>query len=142
MAFSLPVVGVSAWTFNKRFRSLDLEHPEFFEIVSGLGVKSVELIANFLASYGDDYLDGIRHAAYKNDVSIVNIAIDDHGYDLSSPDTENRLEAVKRTVALMDAAVKLGCPNVRNNTGGRDFDACVEASRRWPARRRSADSIF
>ncbi|MDR3711072.1 MAG: sugar phosphate isomerase/epimerase [Capsulimonadaceae bacterium] len=126
MSTAFPARGVSAWTFHKQFQNNTLEHPEFFRIIADLGVRDVELIAAFLPSQEPEYLRGIRQAAEAHGLRFVNIAIDDR-YDLSSADAANRRNAIDRTIAWLDAAVILGCPNVRNNSGGENMDACVES---------------
>ncbi len=123
----LDKIGISAWTYNREFRSGAMEHPQFFEVVRSFGISSVELNSPFFSSLDPEYLQGIRKAADNNGIKIVNIAIDDWPHDPSSPDDENRVTAIKRTVEWFDAAVILGCPNVRNNTGGTDFDRCVDS---------------
>jgi sugar phosphate isomerase/epimerase len=121
----LDKIGVSAWTFNREFKSGQMEHPQFFEAVRSFGITSVELNSPFFKSMEAEYLLGIRDAADSNGINIVNIAIDDWSYDLSSPDDARRLPGIDKTISWFDAAVVLGCPNVRNNTGGEDFESCV-----------------
>lgn len=113
-------IGISAWSFYRRFlaKPPTMDYPQFFAAVRGLDVDAVELNSPFFASQEHDYITNLKWAADSYGVHINNIAIDDGGYDLSSADSANREEAINRTVRWMDSAVILGCPNVRNNTGG------------------------
>lgn len=125
-----PAIGISAWSFHKRFRTKTFSFARFFSAVRGLGVNKVELNSpHFFDGIGDDVLKSIKQSADEEGVQIINIAVDDKGFDLSSPDEANRAEAVARTLKWLDAAVILGCPNVRNNTGGANADQCAKSFR-------------
>jgi sugar phosphate isomerase/epimerase len=125
-----PHAGISAWSFHKRWRAKTMTFPRFFAAVRGLGVNKVEINSpHFFDGTGEDILKGIKQAADVVGVAIVNIAVDDKGFDLSSTDEANRAEAVARTIKWLDAAVILGCPNVRNNTGGANAEACGRSFR-------------
>lgn len=121
------LIGISAWSFKKRFFKRTMGYPQFFAAVRGLGVSIVELNSPFFGSLEEDCLRTIRTAAENYGIRIKNIAVDDPGFDLSSLDEANRKEAVRRTTAWLDAAVFLDCPHVRGNTGGTDFSKCVES---------------
>lgn len=122
-----PAIGISAWSFHGRFISGTIDYPQFFAAVRGLGVSMVELNSPFFASLEEDYIKTIKVAADQYGIQIVNIAIDDVDFDLSSPDEANRKEAIRRTTEWLDVAVLLHCRHVRNNTGGVDFDKCVKS---------------
>ena len=126
-----PAIGISAWSFHHtRWRPKTMTFPRFFAAVRGLGVNKVELNSpHFFDGIGEDVLKSIKQAADEEGVQIINIAVDDKGFDLSSLDEVNRAEAVARTIKWLDAAVILGCPNVRNNTGGANADQCARSFR-------------
>jgi sugar phosphate isomerase/epimerase len=99
----------------------------------------VEVKSPFIESQDEGHLKWIRDAADHYDITIVNLAIDDWDYDLSSTDEDNRRQAIDRTVAWLDAAVTLKCEHVRNNTGGQDFEKCVESFTTLAAEAKSRD---
>lgn len=122
-----PAVGIAAWSFHRRFQASTMDYPQFFAAVRGLGVRLVELNSPFFRSQDAAYIASIRHAADGYGITIVNLAVDDFGYDLSSADEADRQQAVARTVAWLDTAVALGCEHVRNNTGGADLAQCTRS---------------
>ncbi|HEY3329746.1 MAG TPA: TIM barrel protein [Capsulimonadaceae bacterium] len=120
-------IGVSEWSYNKQFKDGSIDHAAFFSAIHELGLHKAELNSPFFASIEPDYVATIGRAAAQFGVKPVNIAIDDWSCDLSSNDEANRQAAVAVTVAWMDVAVALGCPNVRNNTGGIDLASCTKS---------------
>jgi sugar phosphate isomerase/epimerase len=120
-------IGIAAWSFHKRFFTKTMDYPQFFAAVRGLGVNQVELNSPFFEYLEAGYIQSIKDAADHYGVRIINIAIDDHGFDLSAVDEANRQEAVRRTVEWLDAAVVLDCPHVRNNSGGQNLNQCISS---------------
>jgi len=121
-------IGISSWSFYRRFLANPptMDYPQFFAAVRGLDIDTVELNSPFFISQDDNYINELKGCANSYGVHINNIAIDDWGYDLSSADHANREEAIRRTVSWMEIAVMLGCPLVRNNTGGGGDPSALE----------------
>ncbi len=122
-----PSIGVSAWTFHKRFLAGTMDYPQFFAAVRGAGMHLVELNSPFFLSQDLPYITSIKQAADAYGITIVNLAIDDFDYDLSATDEANRLQAVQRTLEWLDIAVILKCEHVRNNSGGNSLEQCQKS---------------
>ncbi|GMV82413.1 MAG: hypothetical protein AMXMBFR7_35970 [Planctomycetota bacterium] len=122
-----PAIGISSWSFNKMLFAKQMDLFQVFAAVRGLGVRKVELNNHFFASQEEAYLGALKDAADRYGVRVVNLAVDDKGFDLSSPDEAQRKEAVARTVRWIETAARLDCPFVRNNSGGQDAAACARS---------------
>jgi len=101
-------------------RHIELNSP-FFEY-AGLGGEA----APAPGPISEGYLDRLRGAAQAAGVEMVGIAVDHHG-DLSSPDAQERSQAVRRHARWIEACASLGCQWFRANSGAKGVGPVTEA---------------
>jgi len=82
-----------------------------------LGIHNVELWSQHFADTSLDYCRSLKEAAAAVGSKIVNIQLDDPGYNLSHIDATERDQSVAFVKAWMDRAAACGAPSLRANTG-------------------------
>jgi len=90
--------------------------PAFF--AEELGVHNVELWSRHFEQTSLKYCHKIRAAATKVGSKIVNIQLDEPGYNLSQSDPEKRKKSIELVKQWMDRAAACGATSLRANTGG------------------------
>ncbi len=98
--------------------------PEFF--AGKLGVHNVELWSRHFPENSLDYCRKIKAAAEQVGSRIINIQLDEPGYNLSHADVAQRKESVRFVKQWMARAAACGATSLRANTGGsrgQAFDA-------------------
>jgi len=103
-----------------------LEVPAFF--ADKLGVHNVELWSRHFEQTSLEYCRKISSAAEKAASKIINIQLDDPGYNLSHADPAQRRKGIEFVKQWMDWAAACGATSLRANTGGspkEKFDLAV-----------------
>ena len=113
-------LSLAGWSLQKQFRSPSdplklVDFPKFTRETFGL--DAVELNNVFFESTRSPYLDQLRLAAEAAGVTMLNIAVDEHG-DLASLDPVSRAIAVANYARWIPVARYLGITAVRANSGG------------------------
>ena len=125
-------LSLAGWSIHRRFqRECDplrlLDYPQV--VSEEFGLSKAELNSPFF-SYENDgdqavtpfkhgYLAELRKRADDAGVSLVGVAVDDHG-DLSAHDEAQRRQAVDNHRKWFDACAVLGCGAFRANSGCED----------------------
>lgn len=113
-------ISLAGWSLHRRFydKANPLKLTDFAEIAKiQFNIDAIELNNIFFESTEKEYLDKLNKAAKKFGVSMLNIAVDNHG-NLTSPDPDERAEAVERVRPWFSIAKTLGMSAIRANTGG------------------------
>jgi sugar phosphate isomerase/epimerase len=125
-------LSLAGWSIHRRFqRDRDplalLDYPRV--TTEEFGLDKAELNSPFFAYENDGdqavtpfqhgYIDELRKRADDVGVSLVGVAIDDHG-DLSAIDETERRKAVDNHRKWFEACNVLGCGALRANSGGED----------------------
>jgi len=93
-----------------------LDVPAFF--AEKLGVHNVELWSRHFSQTSLKYCRRIRAAAAKAGSRIINIQLDEPGYNLSSADRAQRKKSIELVKRWMERAAACGATSLRANTGG------------------------
>jgi len=137
-------LSLAGWSLQKFFRAIEnplkmLDYPRF--VREQFGIEAVELNNTFFESTRPEYLDKLRTAAFDAGVTMLNLAIDEHG-DLSDGDPTRRAIAIANYARWIPVAAYLGMPTIRANSGGADVnmndmaalsgatDCCIDSFRR------------
>lgn len=112
---------------DKTRRLSDLEPitvPPLF--AARLGVRNVELWSRHFPDHSLDYCRRVEMIARRVGSRVINIQLDEPGYNLSHPDAAERKKSIQFVKQWMDRAAACGATSLRANTGGgRKFDAAV-----------------
>ena len=92
------------------------EAPAFF--AEKLGVQNIELGSRHFEDSSLKYCRKLRAAAKKAGSKVINIQLDEPGYNLSSNDPAQRSKSVEFVKRWMDRAGACGATSLRANTGG------------------------
>ena len=109
-------LGVAGWSLHreiledKKTTLLDLP-----EVVAGYGVKVIELCQVFFENTSPDYLNQVRQALEKEDLRVVNIAVDVG--NLAEPDAAKRRTHVEALKQWFHVAKAVGSEAIRINSG-------------------------
>ena len=132
-------LSLAGWSLQKLFWATQdplklVDFPAFAR--EQFGLDAVELNNHFFESARPAYLDKLRSAAEQSGVSLVNIAVDEHG-DLASLDRGARAIAVANNARWVAIAAYLGIRAVRANSGGlyevnhkAAVELCIDSFRR------------
>ena len=113
-------LSLAGWSLQKQFRSGEspLRVVDFAKYTRDtFGLDAVELNNIFFESTKSPYLDQVRLAAEAAGVTLLNIAVDEHG-DLASLDPVSRAIAVANYARWIPIARYLGIAAIRANSGG------------------------
>jgi len=103
-----------------------LDVPDFF--AEKLGVHNVELWSKHFDERSLKYCQKIKKAGQRAGSVIVNIQLDEPGYNLSHRDAAERKNSVEFVKRWMDRAAACGATSLRANTGGGPkFDVDITA---------------
>lgn len=92
------------------------EAPAFF--AEKLGVHNIELWSRHFEDTSLKYCRKLRAAAKKVGSKVINIQLDEPGYNLSSNDPAQRSKSIEFVKRWMDRAAACGATSLRANTGG------------------------
>ncbi|MCK4294671.1 MAG: sugar phosphate isomerase/epimerase [Planctomycetes bacterium] len=93
-----------------------LDVPDLF--AEKLGVHNVELWSRHFEDTSLKYCRKVKAAAKKAGSRIINIQMDEPGYQLSSKDAAQRKSSIEVVKQWMDRAAACGATSLRANTGG------------------------
>jgi sugar phosphate isomerase/epimerase len=126
-------ISLAEWSLHKALQKKEISNLDFPVIArEKYGIEAVEFVNQFFKDKAHDsaYLKELKKRATDNGVTCVLIMIDSEG-DLSAKDQGERMKAVERHSAWVDAAEELGCHAIRVNTGSNysptDVAAVAEA---------------
>ena len=132
-------LSLAGWSLQKLFRASPptlklVDFPRFAR--DTFDIHAVELNNIFFETTKPPYLDELRTAAEAAGVTLVNIAVDEHG-ELSSIDRGARAVAVANYGRWIPVAAYLGIDAIRANSGGAydvnhraHVDCCIDSFRR------------
>ena len=103
-----------------------IEVPAFF--ADKLGVHNVELWSRHFQDTSLQYCGKIKAEAEKVGSRIINVQLDEPGYNLSHRDPSERKEGIELVKQWMDRAAACGATSLRANTGGsakEKFDVAI-----------------
>lgn len=83
-----------------------------------LGVHNVELWSRHFPDHSMEYCGKIKAAAKAAGSRVINIQLDEPGYNLSHADADQRKQSVQFVKQWMDRAAACGATSLRANTGG------------------------
>jgi sugar phosphate isomerase/epimerase len=114
-------ISLAEWSVNQSIFAGSMDHLEFAQFASGLGIKGVEYVNQFFKDKAEDrsYLDEMNRRATDAGVENVLIMVDQEGALGHSDETE-RVNAVEQHKKWVEAARVLGCPTIRVNGYGAD----------------------
>ncbi len=112
-------ISLAGWSLHKKF--WDKQNPikltDFaFIAKNDFNINAIELNNIFFESTDKDYLDLLNKMAKKNDVIMLNIAVDNHG-NLISENPKERDESIEKVRQWIEIAAQLGMTAIRANTG-------------------------
>ncbi|NQU25926.1 MAG: sugar phosphate isomerase/epimerase [Candidatus Nealsonbacteria bacterium] len=121
-------IGCTTVAFRSRFPSTradktaqpddltPLDVPRMF--AAKLGVHNVELWSRHFPESSPAYCRKVKTAAERAGSQVVNIQMDEPGYNLSDPDAAGRKNSIALVKQWMDRAAACGATSLRANTGG------------------------
>jgi len=120
-------IAVSTYSFW-RYRSGErLRIEQCIDLAAQMGFDAVEILEIQMHRKDDAYLRELKRRAFVNGLALCGMSTHQ---DFVSPDAEERRANVKKTVASIELAARLGVPTIRVNTGrwgtSRDFDQLME----------------
>ncbi|MEJ2703900.1 MAG: sugar phosphate isomerase/epimerase [Sedimentisphaerales bacterium] len=112
-------ISLAQWSWHKRLfgeAEPKLDHLDFIEEASALGIEAVEYVNIFFKDKAENvkYLAEMKKRADDRGIRSVLIMCDDEG-DLGDPDTRRRVQAVENHYKWVHAAKYLGCHSIRVN---------------------------
>jgi sugar phosphate isomerase/epimerase len=120
-------ISLAEWSLNRPLFGGQINHLEFAEIASGLGINGVEYVNQFFMDKAEDraYLSEMKKRADEEGVRSVLIMCDREG-NLGDPDDAGRIQAVENHYKWVTAAKFLGCHSIRvNGYSEGDYDEQV-----------------
>src|SRR5260221_520289 len=124
---SMSRIAVSTWSLHPYFKAtrrsvpgkpLDLKLPDFFRLAQERwGVTNYEIVSVHFDSKDWEYLTDMRKALSQVGGKVYNIPCDIARTNLSDDDPEKRAASVAAVKEWIDAAVFMGSPSIRCNTG-------------------------
>jgi len=124
-------ISLAQYSLHRALFGGELDNLDFpAKAVNDFGIHAVEYVNQFFPDKAEDmdYLSELKQRTDDLGVRNVLIMIDREG-ELSSPDKNVRLEAVKNHYKWVDAAKYLGCHSIRVNLfGADDEDDWISAS--------------
>lgn len=113
-------ISLAGWSLHRRFfdKINPMKLTDFAEVAkTKFNINAIELNNIFFESTDSKYLDKLNTAAQKFGVEMLNIAVDNHG-NLTSPDADERAEAIERVKPWFSVANSLNMTAIRANTAG------------------------
>lgn len=121
-------IGVTTWSVHNFFPKTrygklppgtpTIRLPDFFALAAATwGVRNFELVNAHFESSDYGYLADVKQAVKQQNGRLYNICVDLEGTNLSDDDEERRKAGVEGVKKWINAAVTLGCPSIRCNTG-------------------------
>jgi sugar phosphate isomerase/epimerase len=120
--------GCCAYSYSKHFDAGKLTMEEFFRKAADLGVRGVDVTTYWLKSTEADYLNSLRHLAFKNGLGFSGAAI---RTEMCQSYAVNREEQIRNIQHWVDATDRLGAPHLRVFTGDVPEHATVEQGISW-----------
>ncbi len=111
-------IACTTTTFRGRFPKFPLlEFPAFLK--KELGLSNVEIWSRHIPEQTPEFFKKLKSAARDIGSRIINIQLDQPGYDLSNPDDTSRSKSIDTVRRWMDLAKTCGATSLRANTGGK-----------------------
>lgn len=129
-------IAMTTVTFRARFAQTRIENhppvedltlldvPEFY--ADRFGVHNLEFWSRHFASLDAGYLKQLRQRMARAKSKLINIQIDER-YNLADSDEAARQKSLDLVKQWIDAAVALGAPSARANTGRGDINICIRS---------------
>jgi sugar phosphate isomerase/epimerase len=121
-------VGCCAYSFRKYLESGRMSMEDFIRKGVELGVTGVDMTAYWLKSTDPEYLAGLRHLAFQNDVPFSGAAC---GANMAKPDAAGRAETLEEIKKWVDATERLGASHLRVFAGQLPKGATAEQAITW-----------
>jgi sugar phosphate isomerase/epimerase len=102
--------GLVAYSFNKRLAAKTLTYESLIEYAAKLGAEGLDTTVYWFPDTSDHYLASLRHAAYRNALSLYSIAV---RVRLSQPTAELQRAEFETLKQWVDVAEKLGATHIR-----------------------------
>ena len=102
--------GCCAYSYDHALRKGTMTMEDFIHKAVELRVDGIDMTAYYLKSNEPEYLDGLRHLAYKNAVSFSGSAC---GVSMVQADASKRAEGLKEIKKWVDVTDRLGASHLR-----------------------------
>lgn len=122
------LVGCCAYSYSKHFEAGKLTMEDFFRKAADLGVRGVDVTTYWLKSTDPEYLNSLRHLAFKNGLGFSGAAI---RTEMCQADPAKREEQIKNIQHWIDATDRLGASHLRVFTGDVPAGAMTEQAIKW-----------
>jgi sugar phosphate isomerase/epimerase len=120
--------GCCAYSYSKHFEAGKITMEEFFVKAAELGVRGVDVTTYWLKSTDAEYLNSLRHLAFKNGLGFSGAAI---RTEMCQSDATKRDEQIKNIQRWTDATDRLGASHLRVFTGDVPAGATTEQGITW-----------
>ncbi len=121
-------VGCCAYSFRDYLDNGRMSMADFIRKGVELGVTGVDMTAYWLKSTAPDYLTGLRHLAFKNNVPFSGAAC---GTSMVEADAAKRAQALAEIKQWIDATERLGASHLRVFAGRLPKGATLEQGIAW-----------
>jgi len=130
--------GLVAYSFNKQLAAKALTYEALIAYAAELGVDGLDTTVYWFPDTSDRFLASLRHAAYRNALSLYSIAV---RVRLSQPTPELQRAEFETLKQWVDVAGKLGATHIRVFGGPVPKDASEDQAIDWAVEvlKRSAD---
>ena len=122
------LVGCCAYSYATYFESGKLTMEEFFRKAANLGVRGVDVTTYWLKSTEPEYLNFLRHLAFKNGLGLSGAAIKT---EMCQSDPAKRAEQIQNIQHWTDVTDRLGASHLRVFTGKIPFGATEAQGIKW-----------
>jgi L-ribulose-5-phosphate 3-epimerase len=122
------LAGCCAYSYSKLFEAGKLTMEDFFYKAADLGVHGVDVTTYWLKSTEPEYLNSLRHLAFKNGLGFSGAAI---RTEMCQADAGKRDEQVNNIQHWTDATDRLGASHLRVFTGDVPAGATTEQGIKW-----------
>ena len=120
--------GCCAYSYNKELRQGSMTMEDFFLKAVELKVVSVDMTVYYLKSTDPDYLNSLRHLAYKHSLVFSGAAC---GVSMVQGDAAKRAESVSQIKKWVDVTDRLGASHLRIFAGELPQGASVKEATDW-----------
>ncbi|MBC8877185.1 MAG: sugar phosphate isomerase/epimerase [Planctomycetes bacterium] len=120
-------IAVSTYSYWRYRAGAKLKIEDCIALAGEMGFDAVEILEIQMHRRDDAYLQSLKRQAFVAGLSLCGMSTHQ---DFVSPESEDRMANVAKTVASIELAYKLGIPTIRVNTGrwgtSRDFDELMK----------------
>ena len=132
-------VGCCAYSYRKYLQHGPMTMEDFIRKAVTLRLDGVDMTAYYFKSTDPEYLDGLRHLAYKNAVPFSGAAC---GSSMVQPDPARRAETLQEIKKWIDVTDRLGASHLRVFAGKLPQGATVQQAVDWVVETMKAASDY